>query len=481
MRKISYILACVSCALAFSGCSGPANPVSSGSLPVIFPDYEGVTIPRSVAPLNFRVEGAERCIVSVSGNRSPKEGLKAKGRGKVSFGITKWRRMLEMSDSLIFKVVAYEGGRWIEYSPFTVCISDDPISPYLCYRRINPGYEKYGKMGIYQRRLSDFTETALIENTLKDGTCINCHSFSGGNPDRMQLHVRGNGGGTLIKNGDRMEFLNTKTPETPASCVYPYWHPGGRFIAYSINQIRQTFLNRPEEVLEVCDLESDVAIYDTESCTLLLDSALMRKDRFETFPAFSADGHTLFYCAADSADVRNFREIRYKLYSVGFDPETGGAVGEPAMIYDGGGQSVSFPRPSWDGRYLMFTRSSFGNFSIWHKDADLWMMDLSSGEVFPAAGLNSDDTESYHSWDFSSRWVVFSSRRVDGLHTRLFIAHSDGNGHFSKPFMLPDADPDHCVMLMQSYNIPEFVKGKASLPARKVIGMKPKNINSKKI
>ena len=165
MRKISYILACFAGALTFSGCSGPLDPARSDSCPATFPDYAGVTVPRSIAPLNFRVIGAERCIVSVSGGKEQNSALKAKGRGKVSFRISKWRRLLGESDSLTFNVLACEKGKWTEYRPFTVYVSEDPISPYLCYRRISPGYEKYGKMGIYQRRLSDFTETALIENT----------------------------------------------------------------------------------------------------------------------------------------------------------------------------------------------------------------------------------------------------------------------------------------------------------------------------
>ena len=38
------------------------------------------------------------------------------------------------------------------------------------------GYEVYGKLGIYQRNLSNFEETAILENTAAPGACLNCHT-----------------------------------------------------------------------------------------------------------------------------------------------------------------------------------------------------------------------------------------------------------------------------------------------------------------
>ena len=100
-----------------------------------------------------------------------------------------------------------------------------------------------------------------------------------------------------------------------------------------------------------------------------------------------------------------------------------------------------------------------GVFHIWHHDADLWMMDLQSGESRPLDEVNSPDTESYHTWSSNGRWIVFSSRRDDGMFTRPFFAHIDESGHFSKPFELPTADPDYHRQFLRSYNIPEFMRG----------------------
>ena len=82
--------------------------------------------------------------------------------------------------------------------------------------------------------------------------------------------------------------------------------------------------------------------------------------------------------------------------------------------------------------------------------------------------VNSDDVESYHSWNSNSRWLVFSSRRIDGLYTRPYLVHIDENGTSGKPFVLPQKDPDFYSRFMFSYNIPEFVKGKVEAEAHTI-------------
>jgi dipeptidyl aminopeptidase/acylaminoacyl peptidase len=126
-------------------------------------------------------------------------------------------------------------------------------------------------------------------------------------------------------------------------------------------------------------------------------------------------------------------------------------------------KSATLPRVSPDGRFLMFTLAKYGVFHIWHHDADLWMMDLQTGEVRNMEELNSPDTESYHSWSSNGKWVVFSSRRYDGNYTRPFIAHIDSKGHAAKPFELPCANPDRHRQMLKSYNVPEFMRGPVTI------------------
>ena len=90
-------------------------------------------------------------------------------------------------------------------------------------------------------------------------------------------------------------------------------------------------------------------------------------------------------------------------------------------------------------------------------EADLWLLDLETGEVRPCDELNSLRAESYHAWSANGRWVVFGSRRLDGRYTRLYISHFDGRGRFSKPFLMPQEDPAENRLRLKSFNIPEFV------------------------
>ena len=109
---------------------------------------------------------------------------------------------------------------------------------------------------------------------------------------------------------------------------------------------------------------------------------------------------------------------------------------------------------------MLLTVARFGTFPIWHQEADLWLLDMESGEARPALELNSEEADSYHSWSSGGNWVVFSSRRLDGRYTRLFLSHFDGEGHFSKPFLLPQENPEDNQLRLKSYNIPEFITGR---------------------
>lgn len=94
-------------------------------------------------------------------------------------------------------------------------------------------------------------------------------------------------------------------------------------------------------------------------------------------------------------------------------------------------KTVSFPRISPDGRFLLFTQSDYGNFSIWHPESDLYLLNLATGNIRNIAEINSDNVDSFHTWSSTGRWLVFSSKRLDGLWARPFFAHFDPEtGHF---------------------------------------------------
>ncbi len=441
----------------------------------IFPDYKEVTVPPNIAPLNFSVAGEGPWRLVLEGNGAS-FGVKAR-RGLFRISARKWRSLLSASrgEALRLTLCRQENGKWMALTPFHVFVSPDPVDSHIAYRLIAPGYGLWNEMGIYQRDLESFRQTPVYENRLTSYNCVNCHSFQMQNPDRMVFHMRANNGGTVLCDGDHYEKLNTKTPETISALVYPSWHPQEDFIAFSVNKTLQSFHSHHANRIEVYDGASDVVVYDIRNHAVLSDPLLMSENAFETFPAFSPDGRSLYFCSAPAVDPmpERYQDVHYNLCRIGFDPETQSFTGPvDTLFHAADSSSASFPRVSPDGRHLVFTKHAFGNFSIWHRDADLYLVDLSDGTVSAMAPANSDNVESYHSWSHDSRWMVFSSRRIDGLYTRLYLTHIDDQGNVSKPFLLPQKDPQRFYAgLMFSYNIPEFITGAVTFDRHRIASM----------
>jgi len=460
---IRYHLICLSLLLlTLSACNDKVSPTEIvKEKPTLFPDYVGVTIPATIAPLNFMVREDYTAIDAVlEGPNS--EAIHVQDAKEICIPADRWAKILanSKSDSIRITVSIRQHDKWKQYAPFSIYVNEAPIDYGLVYRLIAPGYEVYSKMGIYQRNLSGFEQTPIVENTLIPGSCVNCHAFRQGNPKDMSMHIRGKKGGTVLLSDGKMSLLNTKTDKTISNFVYPFWHPSGNYIAYSVNSTHQVFHASKDKRVEVADAASDVVVYDIQKNQAIVCKKLMQDSVFETFPSFSADGRTLYFCSAAFKKLpAEYKDVRYNLCSISFNPDNGTFGDRIDTIYNATAQnkSVTFPRPSPDGKFIMFTLIDYGNFSIWHKEADLYLLDLKTGITRRMDEVNSDDTESYHSWSSNARWFVFSSRRIDGLYTRPFIAYMNENGQAGKPFLLPQKDVGFYDRLLYSFNIPEFV------------------------
>jgi dipeptidyl aminopeptidase/acylaminoacyl peptidase len=121
------------------------------------------------------------------------------------------------------------------------------------------------------------------------------------------------------------------------------------------------------------------------------------------------------------------------------------------------GLSITEPRVSPDGRFVLFTAAKYSQFPIYLPSADLYLLDVTSGK-WKKLEVNSDRTDSFHSWSSNGRWIVFSSKRDDGLFTRPYFSHIDSLGKASKPFVLPQENPLFYKTCLEVYNVPEFVK-----------------------
>jgi len=490
MKPLQLLLATATLCLATYSCSGPQVPdqyADSGRLPDIYPDYRDVTIPVNIAPLAFSMDTTQ--VDEMVARFACGEQTLVCGGENISPDIDDWHRLLANVQGKDLNVDLYtrSGSQWTHHQPFAIHVSQDSIDPWLSYRLISPSYVTYEELTLNQRCLENFDERVMVDNMLcgdeENGQCVNCHNYQRQNPGRMQFHARQKDGGTVIVYDGTVRKINMSNDSILSAGVYPTWHPWLPLIVYSTNKTSQTFHTRNLNKIEVFDAASDLIAYDVarnEATNIERDST-----EFECYPYWAPDGRTLYYCSAhfefrDTIEhgtevIKRAQEVKYNLYRKTFSPETM-EFGPRQLVYaadtitsirlganadstDTSGLSATLPRVSPDGRFLVFTLGKYGVFHIWHHEADLYIMDLRSGDVRPFTELNSDDTESYHTWSSTGRWMVFSSRRDDGGFTRPFIGHIDAQGHASKPFELPQADPEYHRQLMKSYNIPEFMLG----------------------
>lgn len=458
----------LSLSLLFFACSVPEGARESGEEAKIFPDYKGVVIPPNISPLDFKIlNDGERYVTTISGEKAGT--ITVRGRD-VKLPSKEWKALVEANkgSDIVYTVNVKRKGEWLRLAQFKGTVAEDPIDDYMVYRLLAPSYEFYTAFSIRQRNLSTGEDREVFNNRMhynpKEQQCMNCHQFQNYRTENWQMHVRQVLGGTLIVTGDESRKVNLKTDSTMSAGVYPAWHPTEKLIAYSVNRTRQFFHEKNIQKLEVQDPLSDLILYDVDKNEVSKVAA--DPLAFETFPAWSLDGKTLYYSSARQPEIATlpsdsiaicFDQIRYDLMRKSFDPSTK-SFGPEELVYDAKSQNLSAmeARISPDGRFLLFSLGGYGTFHIWHRDSDLWVMDLESGESRPLTEANSNDADSFHNWSSNGRWIVFTSRRDDGLFSRVYFSYFDREGNAHKPFMLPMNDLSGHKDEVYSYNVPEF-------------------------
>jgi len=450
---------------------------------VINPDYTSVTIPPNIAPLNFIIiETADKYLARFYNSKGI-DFTVSSGNGAINIPEKKWHRLISDSDTGEFfvDIMVKKSQKWAKFNTITNYVVQDSIDKYLVYRLIDPEFETWNVMGIYQRNLENFKVTPLVLNRMSDGNCVNCHTFCRNSSNTMMFHMRSEHAGTVIYRDGKLSKINTKTNKTIANGMYPAWHPSGKYIAFSVNNIVQSYHAIPGKTVEVYDTLSNIVLYDVNKNIITSCNVLSDPDHLETFPAWSPDGRYLYYCCAiknilTQPDYGSFMDvhsrIRYDLLRIAFNEENC-SFGDVDTVLKVSDQvcSVSLPRISPDGRYILFCKSEHGNLTIWHPESDLYLLDLNTGKV-TMPDINSNKAESFHTWSSTGKWIVFSSRRDDGLlYTRPYFTYFDSSGRMHKPFVLPQKSTEHYFKIMKSYNLPELVTTKLDLNPRKFAGI----------
>lgn len=436
----------------------------------VFPNYSGCVIPVNIAPLNFEI--MKRCdeVEAVFFIKDEKK-WSCNGEQYINIPEKKWRKLVEEAsknrEEIKIMIACRNGSKWDEYLPITFNVASEPIDEWIAYRLIFPGYEGWSHMGLFQRNLTSFSEKTILDNTMTGKNCMNCHSFHQNNPEKFLFHMRGSSKGTVLVEDGGTKMIRNGMNGKSIPLTYSSWHPSGKYIAFSSNTTHQFFHATTEKLIEVYDERSDVVLYDVNKQKITTDSSLLaHKAFFETYPTWSPTGDRLFFCRMDSVSMPNeFKSIQYSICSVGFDTLNGVFYGPVDMVLSIPNKSIVFPRISPDGRYLLAATLDYGCFPSWHRESDIIVWDLEKKKLV-AHDANSFDSETYPSWSSNGRWVMFGSRRMDGLFTRIWFSYVSEDGRLFKPFLLPQKDLRD--IHLKSYNVAEFIKKPVTIPTRKL-------------
>ena len=273
------------------------------------------------------------------------------------------------------------------------------------------------------------------------------------------FHLRGEGGGTILNRNGELRKLTLKNEQMISAAVYGDFHPNGRYGVFSSNIIIPAFHTEVNRRLEVYDTASDLAIADFDENRMIISPLTSDTTTLETFPTFSADGKWVYFCSAPLVVLPDsVKRLRYSLCRIAFDAGHGTWGDRIDTLWNAQSMkgSVCYPKISPDGRYLLYTVADYGTFPIWHRETELQLQDLQTGAINRLEAVNSNRSDTYHSWSSGSRWFCFASKRGDGQYGRIYFAYLDTDGNAQKPFVLPQSDPEIDDLTLKSYNIPDL-------------------------
>ena len=456
------------------------NFISGRRLPRIRPDYAEIVIPPNIAPLNH--------VIEESGNQYFVKIYSTFGKGinitskspKIMIPSKAWRKLLNenLGNKLIYETyVKSANNRWIRYNTYSNTIAKEKIDGYVAYRLMNHFYHTVKNLHIQQQNLENFDKKVILSAKAFGHGCANCHTFLNNSPDNMILHIRGSYGSSMVMiDGENVKSIDSRTPFGSLAMAYSAWHPSGKLIAFSVNKVRQFFHSTGAEVRDSIDLDSSIGIYSVVNNEILTPPQLSADDKMESLPTWSPDGKYLYFSTSkhlwtdrDKMVPERYKEIKYDLVRISYDIEND-IWGEletviSSMEID---HSIAELRFSPDGRFLVFSMFGYSCLPNYQRDADLYIMDMETNK-YRKMECNSDMSESWHSWSSNSRWMAFSSKRLEGQFNRIFFSYIDENGKAYKPFILPQKDPEFYDHFTKIYQLPELITGPVKPKMRDIV------------
>jgi len=353
------------------------------------------------------------------------------------------------------------GDVYVDRSRFRV--STYPADPLIVYRLVSPLFHGYKTPDVCYRDITDFEQHMFLPS--KGKYCTNCHVFPNvPNPgtEDLTLAIAARESFHNLRLLGLYEFGSRASKTLAINSFFMSWHPTGRCIAVTGGDSVTVKMPITLETQEFYVNVADILIVDADTFSVSPLPGACEPDYMESFPAWSPDGETIVFARAKELPLPAIPPVKYELYRV---PYNDGLGGEATAIVGAGGDGTSnfAPRYSPDGKWIVFNKAD--DASLVEPTADLYIVSTAEGAVPRPLECNVPYAmDSHHSWSSNSRWLLFASKRDDGVFARIYLTEIDEDGHASAPVELPTLeDPMMC------YNVPEFLRYRPDIDAEDIV------------
>ncbi len=360
-------------------------------------------------------------------------------------------------------------------------ISKDSVNAAIFYRAVPlPFSFALENLELIRWHLGDISSyqpaPALLQNL---PLCGNCHSFTrDGGTLAMDVDYANDKGSYVISDIRKQTVL---TPEKIITWsdyrrrdgektfgLLSQISPDGRYVASTVKD-RSIFVAKDDLAYSQLffPIKGIIVIYDRQTQKYFELPGAGDPDYVQSNPVWSPDGKFIYFAKekryhsekAEKSDravlptdyanefINGEQEFKYDIHRIPFNNGRGGRA-VPVPGASNNGKSNYFPRPSPDGRWLVYARAD--NFMLLQPDAELYIVPAQGGTP-RLMTCNNAEMNSWHSWSPNGRWLVFSSKQ-QGPYTQLWLTHIDEQGRDSPPVLL-----ENLRFNDRAANIPEFV------------------------
>jgi hypothetical protein len=388
-------------------------------------------------------------------------------------------------DSCFFKSSVFEPSEtlWSQFlqKAFHGCVSlcsatdtfvwyvADSIDPFLSYR-INAYDEMFSgyPLRVDYRNIGSFSVKNLFNSEEIKTNCMNCHNANKNDMNTFVVQVRGTEfGGTYIYHDGKMLRIALSGA---CNFTFPAWHPSGKMIAFSTNRnihplhyIDSASGKMLDFVAE--DPDFGILVYDLDKNFVFSSPYLTDTNFAYSFSCWNSSGTVLYFCRSIRLSLDKFYDFKFDLMGITFDTAQRKFIGKPFMVYpfSKDNVSVTMPASSPCDNFIVVSILPNGTFPSLNK-GDLCLVYIDSVDangyctVRMLNEINSLDGEKYHCFSSNGRWLVFSSKRINGETAVPFFTYINSLGCFSAPFALPQKDPRFYCKNTFSFAFPSFGK-----------------------